>query len=122
MWQPSADHGPKHVPNGFNKEWREGQARKQKDASIVLRRDQSLCEKCLDWGGLITEVLTLALRISSTSRRFNLTVEVRKENRQKANRRQEGADAVDHVYPDLIGQSPQQRGTQPAQAEGEPEE
>jgi hypothetical protein len=44
----------------LNKEWREDQARTPKDTSLLLRRDQSLCEKCLDWDGLVTEVWSLA--------------------------------------------------------------
>lgn len=46
-------------PMDLNKEWREDQERTPKDTSPLLRRDQSLCGKCLDWDGLVTEVLTL---------------------------------------------------------------
>jgi len=46
-------------PKDLNKGWREDQAQTPKNISLLLRRDQSICEKYLDWNGPVTEVLTL---------------------------------------------------------------
>ncbi|MFX0547411.1 hypothetical protein ACEWPL_017905, partial [Roseovarius sp. S1116L3] len=46
-------------PKDLITERREDQALTPKNAALLLRRDQSFCEKRLDWDRPVTEVLSL---------------------------------------------------------------
>lgn len=46
-------------PKDFITGRREDQALTPKNAALLLRRDQSLCVKCLDWDRPVTEVWSL---------------------------------------------------------------
>ena len=55
-------------PKDFITGRREDQALTPKNTALLLRRDQSLCVKCLDWDRPVTEVWSL-IRVISIHRR-----------------------------------------------------